>query len=126
MGGKTYADQWYFKLGVNLAIMANAVQLGLSVELKGDQWAAVWDSCDHVFTSIFLLEMILKVAALKKSYFQSNWNLVDFLLAWLGVADTWILPWISSTNEVLKLFRLLRLMRMAKLLRTKRELHVLL
>lgn len=121
---------WFF----SIAIFANSIQLGLSVELTSDSWRYVWKICEHIFTAVFVLEVIVKVTVLKSlkaPYFRNCWNIVDFVLAGLGVADTWVLPLALSSDDstqlsVLRVFRLLRLTRMVKLLRTKRELHVLL
>lgn len=128
---KTLLDSSVFKCAISFTIVANVAQLGASVEIQDDTWDTVWSITDHIFTCVFLVEMVLKVAILQAAYFESRWNLVDFALVWLGVADCWILPFMLSTSsttdlDTLKLFRLLRLGRIIKLMRMRRELHVLL
>jgi len=40
---------------------------------------------DGFFTIFFVWEFVMKLIALKLSYFKSNWNRFDFALVWIGV-----------------------------------------
>lgn len=60
---------------------------------------------DRIFMGIFLVEMFLKIFALKRSFFKSGWNIFDFII--IGISS---LPFMGYFI-VLRTFRLLRLLR---------------
>jgi hypothetical protein len=38
------------------------------------------ENINHFFLSVFALEAIIKIVALKKTYFYSSWNRFDFII----------------------------------------------
>jgi len=119
-------NDWRFQWFIFAAILLNAVQMGLQVDIKGPRVDTVWTVLSNLFTGIFAVEMFLKLWYLRGAYFTDRWNWLDFVIAWLGIADTWILPFcIDDDSGLLMPFQSLRLVRMVKLLRMRRELVAL-
>jgi len=112
------------------AVLINALQMGLQVDVKGPTWDVVWMVLDYFFTFVFAIEMVLKIAILQEHYFYDKWNCLDFFIAWTSITDTLIMPAIlqdghESMSSVMQTFQFLRLIRMVKILRMKRELMAL-
>eukprot|EP00747_Dinoflagellata_sp_TGD_P072445 gnl/TRDRNA2_/TRDRNA2_157485_c2_seq1.p1 gnl/TRDRNA2_/TRDRNA2_157485_c2~~gnl/TRDRNA2_/TRDRNA2_157485_c2_seq1.p1 ORF type:complete len:682 (-),score=122.31 gnl/TRDRNA2_/TRDRNA2_157485_c2_seq1:81-2126(-) len=119
-----------FKRLIGLAILLNAIQLGMAVELSGPNWQWLWTMCEHMFTFIFATEMVLKVFCLRLNYFKDAWNIADFIVAWIAILDLWVLSMLISSAElskitVIRLFRLMRLTRVMKVLKLNHELLVI-
>lgn len=60
---------------------------------------------DRTFMGIFIIEMFLKIFALKRAFFQSRWNIFDLIV--IGISS---LPFMGMFI-VLRTFRLLRLIK---------------
>ena len=116
-----------FKYGISLAIVVNAVQMGAAVERQEPEYMTLWLVSDHLFTSIYALEMAVRVYVLRVDYFRDAWNVMDFIIAWVAIFDTWILHFVlvgnSSIFRILKLIRFMRYVRVMKVLKVKRELQ---
>ena len=107
--------------------------MGAAAEDEDDQLNHVWAVAEHIFTAIFLFEMLAKLLADKVDYFMDGWNILDFIIVICSVIDTWILPSIvqnvsgdSVILGALRIFRLLRLCRVLKLLHAFPELMLVL
>eukprot|EP00929_Paragymnodinium_shiwhaense_P094587 TRINITY_DN5526_c2_g1_i1.p1 TRINITY_DN5526_c2_g1~~TRINITY_DN5526_c2_g1_i1.p1 ORF type:complete len:552 (+),score=96.74 TRINITY_DN5526_c2_g1_i1:153-1808(+) len=119
---------------VYVAIVANALQLGLSSMYPEEEM--LWFALDNVFTLIFFVEMLVKLRGQGLMYFKSKWNSFDFLLACLAVLDTWIFEALRMTGSlsteagvnvtVARLCRLVRILRIARFAEKHPELYVLL
>mmetsp|Transcript_56394 Transcript_56394/g.104339 ORF Transcript_56394/g.104339 Transcript_56394/m.104339 type:complete len:587 (+) Transcript_56394:167-1927(+) len=127
-----FVDGFWFQLGVNSAIILNGVQLGLEVQVRNqaDSVKTAYEVAEHVFTAVFFLEMVVKLAELRpKLYFADTWNWVDCLVVCVSVLDNWILALAGSTAltnaTVISNLRLIRLARILKVLRLKRELMMI-
>ena len=104
------------------AILTNTVTMG--IEADHPQHKKFYAVCEQVFTTIFTLEMVCKLCTERRYYFyggeQSNWNCLDFVLAWMSIADVWILSAIGDGNDGMKKFsvvRILRIFRVARMIR---------
>jgi voltage-gated sodium channel len=95
-----------FDMFIMLAILADAVVLGL---LTSPTMSFYFDNglflLDRVFMGIFMAEMFLKILALKRKFFQSGWNIFDFVIVVVSS-----LPMMSAFI-VLRTFRLFRLLK---------------
>merc|ERR1712025_183296 len=78
-----------FNMGIGLVIMFNALIIGLETDLPPCTFFTV---IEHVFNSIFLTEMLLRLADMKLQYFTQAWNVFDSTLVATGTLDLWILP----------------------------------
>jgi len=121
-----------FRCLVTFAICLNAVMLGLSLELTEPPWDTAWAVLGHIFTAFFAFEMVLKLACFGvKGYFgskkESMWNILDFICAWFGIIDGWLMPIFtgSANRSSASVFRLLRVVRLAEVVRANKHLAVL-
>ncbi len=106
---------------VAAAILLNAIVIGLTTyELPADI-ARVLDTADGVFLAIFVVELLIRLAAARfnlPKYLKDPWNAFDFVVV---VAS--LLPMVSTSSLVL---RLVRLLRVSRLLRFMPDVQVLL
>ena len=95
-----------FDLFIMSMIIANAVLLGLMTSPTMDfYFANIMYMLDRLFMAIFVLEMGLKIFALKKKFFASGWNNFDLIVVALSA-----FPFMSSFI-VLRTFRIFRLLK---------------
>ena len=93
-----------FDLFIMGVILANAVVLGLMTSPTMDfYFSNILYLLDRTFMGIFIVEMFLKIFALKKSFFKSGWNVFDLVI--VAVSS---MPVLSSLI-VFRTFRLFRL-----------------
>jgi len=113
-----------FKCFFYSVVMLNALTLGLRLDLVPDH--NVWTVSEHIFTSLFLLEFLLKLYCLKTAYFRDLWNLLDFLIVITGILDAWILgPILGQSGGMMRMFAFFRGLRLVKMLKMKQELVTL-
>lgn len=107
-------------------IVLNSIQMGFAVDFPN--MTHVWMIFEHIFTAIFSLEMIVKMAILKSRYFHFGWNRVDFVLVAVSVLELWVLPFLNlgdsdTTNlTIVRVLRICRVARMARLFKVCKEL----
>lgn len=126
--GRIFIKRPCFIVTIYVAILLNALQMGLQVDIKGGAWDVLWQVLDHIFTAIFAIEMMIKIYFLKKFYFFDRWNILDFFIALTSMLDSWLIPLVTGDtgrSEALKVLQLFRLLRMMKVLRLRRDLLAL-
>jgi voltage-gated sodium channel len=139
---ENFVDGAKFNLAVGLVILANAMVIGIETEFcrnNGCQESElIWRTIEYVFCAVWVVEMVLRLRAHGLKYFFDPWNVMDFGLVTLAIADA-VLPTVQSVlgreNEqrtdnmkmfsVLRMLRLLRLVRVIRLLRIFKELWLL-
>ena len=95
-----------FDIFIMSMIIANAVLLGLMTSPTMDfYFANIMYLLDRLFMAIFVVEMGLKIFALKKNFFKSGWNIFDLTVVALSTV-----PFMSSFI-VLRTFRIFRLLK---------------
>ncbi|KAJ8283882.1 hypothetical protein COCON_G00027320 [Conger conger] len=77
---------------------------------------------NYIFTSIFVAEMTVKVAALgfclgQNAYLKSSWNMLDGMLVMISVIDILVSMISDSGTTILGMLRVLRLLRTLRPLR---------
>ncbi|CAK8994804.1 Cation channel sperm-associated protein 1 (CatSper1) [Durusdinium trenchii] len=108
-----------FESGIGVMIAINAVLMGFEVDLAktGD---IGWIIVENFFCILWITEMLLKLRALRLEYFWSPFNLLDFALVLLAIAEAWIIPFLLPSTggpSGLGVIRIVRIMRMLRLLR---------
>lgn len=95
-----------FDFFIMFVILADAVVLGM---MTSPTISFYYDSVlyllDRIFMGIFIVEMFLKIFALKRNFFKSGWNIFDLIIVCISS-----LPFMSMFI-VLRTFRLLRLIK---------------
>lgn len=118
----------HFDTGMGLVILINSLLIGLEqhFDLEGISVPALaWT--EHVFLSIYLLELMLRFAVVGRNGFKDPWVCFDIVLVFTGVFTAWFMAPIlgQSSFMVLRLGRLFRLARVVRLLVQFRELWML-
>ncbi len=93
-----------FDMFIMSVILADAIVLGL---MTSDAMKFYFNSglflLDRLFMGIFIVEMFLKIYALKKKFFESGWNIFDLVIVAVSSVPA------ASALIVLRTFRLFRL-----------------
>ena len=78
---------------------------------------------NNACTCVFITEAFCKIVALGCEYFSDGWNVFDFFVVLVSIAD-WLIHYIvilnSSGETNPTLLRVLRIVRLARILRTLR------
>eukprot|EP00439_Symbiodinium_sp_Y106_P086663 s425_g35.t1 len=118
----SFVERPSFDLVIGVAIMVNAIVLGLEIDLSERTDPMVWIVAENIFCSIWIAETLIKWWYLRLSYFCDAWNWLDLLLVMLSIYDAWIAPLALSSEtrmdlgflRVVRVMRLLRLVRLCK------------
>lgn len=122
--------QWTFKvISTNIfenfiifIIVMNMITLAIDYEGSEDQFTNVILKLNYFFTSIFIVECLLKLIAHSPAgYFNNSWNRFDFFVVIASIFDVVITnTFIDSNVKFLKsfqIFRILRVLRVTRVLR---------
>lgn len=117
-----------FNMGIGMVIVINAVIIGLETDMPPCTFFTVME---HLFNTIFLTEMLLRLSHMKLEYFRVAWNLFDCSLVMTGTLDLWILPAVTGGQNsggiasLMRLLRVLRILRVIRIFRMFRELTLI-
>ena len=104
-----------------VVIVLNMIQMGMTYEDDSMVYESGLTYINYIFTSVFVVEMILKWIAFKFSYFSSSWNVFDCIVVFGSVLDIVMSNMNASQLTFLKvgpqLIRVLRVMRVSRLIR---------
>ena len=70
----------YFENFIMFCILLNTVIMAMHWFDEPTQLLSVIEVFNYVFMVVFTMEAIIKLIALKKSYFQDSWNIFDFTI----------------------------------------------
>lgn len=134
-------DHWILSNQANVVfggvILLNAVYVGIELELRSPSSDTDiepgWFTVESLFLFTFLVELLLRVRALRDQVMRDWWNCFDTALVVLGIIDTWIFAILRSalgkdpakevmSFQVFRLVRLLRVLRVIRIVRFFREL----
>lgn len=94
----------------------------MSYEGAPENWIAFLGLTNYIFTTIFLIECILKLIAFDWSYFETGWNRFDFFVVvaslldiGLELLDTDTLTFLSVGPQLARVMRVLRVSRVLRL-----------
>uniref|UniRef100_G1PGX8 Solute carrier family 9 member C1 n=1 Tax=Myotis lucifugus TaxID=59463 RepID=G1PGX8_MYOLU len=77
---------------------------------------------NYVFMGFYILECLVKIAAMRKEYFLHAWNLFELVIALIGIVDVIIVEAESIYNifdldEIVVFFKAIRLLRILRILK---------
>jgi len=111
-----FLDRPVVRNGILFVILLNAVILGLETsDGVMARFGTLIVAIDVACLGIFVVELALKLVALRLSFFRSGWNLFDFVI--VGIA---LVPG-AQTFSVLRALRVLRLLRVISVAPTLRR-----
>ncbi|XP_065060331.1 sodium channel protein 1 brain-like isoform X2 [Rhopilema esculentum] len=105
-----------FEFAVTAFIFLNTLCLSLEYHGMNPFFKDALVALNHVFTSVFLTEMILKIIAYGlRRYLSSRWNLFDGLVVIISMIDLLVEAATNKDNSTLSILRSFRLLRVLKL-----------
>lgn len=111
-----------FNFGIGMVIISNAIVIGLETDMGRSHFVV----CEHVFNTVFVCEMLTRIAHIGVDYFTTPSYIFDCSLVVSGTLDLWILPALSGAHNknsvgyqfsVMRLLRILRLLRVLRVIR---------
>jgi voltage-gated sodium channel len=137
---KSRIDGQGFDLLMGVVILANAFVMSIQLEYEGTITASGlglsadtndWPSAksaffvlQHLFTLIFVFEIIARVFIWGLRYYRSIVNLFDLGIVIISLLDLYVLPWAGVSLPNVTFLRLLRLVMLARVLRMVRVFSV--
>ncbi|XP_069509038.1 voltage-dependent T-type calcium channel subunit alpha-1I isoform X2 [Ambystoma mexicanum] len=118
-------DSKYFNRGIMIAILVNTISMGIEHHEQPDELTNVLEISNIVFTSMFALEMILKLSAFGFfEYLRNPYNIFDGIIVIISVWE--IIGQNDGGLSVLRTFRLLRVLKLVRFMPAlRRQLVVL-
>ncbi|XP_035708740.1 muscle calcium channel subunit alpha-1 isoform X3 [Folsomia candida] len=122
-----------FEYVIFILILINTITLAMKFHGQPQGYTHALDVLNMIFTAVFALEFVLKLAAFRfKNYFGDAWNVFDFIIVLGSFIDIvysevnyrvskqaqWLRPGKPSGKNIISInfFRLFRVMRLVKLL----------
>ncbi|XP_028287736.1 voltage-dependent T-type calcium channel subunit alpha-1H-like [Parambassis ranga] len=115
----------YFNRGIMIAILINTLSMGIEYHEQPQELTDILEISNMVFTSLFSLEMLLKLLALGLfGYIKNPYNGFDSIIVIISVWE--IVGEAEGGLSVLRTFRLLRVLKLVRFLPAlRRQLVVL-
>uniref|UniRef100_A0A665W3J5 Calcium voltage-gated channel subunit alpha1 Ib n=1 Tax=Echeneis naucrates TaxID=173247 RepID=A0A665W3J5_ECHNA len=115
----------YFNRGIMIAILINTISMGIEHHEQPEELTNILEICNIVFTSMFSLEMILKLTAFGSfNYLRNPYNVFDGIIVIISVCE--IVGQSDGGLSVLRTFRLLRVLKLVRFMPAlRRQLVVL-
>jgi len=121
-----------FEYVIFALILINTITLAMKYDRQSETYTLALDYLNMIFTAVFALEFVLKLAAFRfKNYFGDAWNVFDFIIV-LGSFIDIVYSEVNSAGHMegghrksserrqnlfsVNFFRLFRVMRLVKLL----------
>jgi len=115
-----------FNLLMAAVIAVNTIYLGIETDFDDEYRSGmqIWYYLELGFTSVFLIELLLKLYAERWLFFNDRWNSFDFVLVVITCLDAFVLEQIAkesgSSIDFVSVIRVLRLLRVARIIRLLR------
>ncbi|XP_014649086.1 PREDICTED: voltage-dependent T-type calcium channel subunit alpha-1H [Ceratotherium simum simum] len=118
-------DSKYFSRGIMAAILTNTLSMGVEYHEQPDELTNALEISNIVFTSMFALEMLLKLLACGPlGYIRNPYNIFDGIIVVISVWE--IIGQADGGLSVLRTFRLLRVLKLVRFMPAlRRQLVVL-
>ncbi|VDI64609.1 Hypothetical predicted protein [Mytilus galloprovincialis] len=107
-----------FDLFVTICIVLNTLFMMLEHHGQPQELTTTLEVSNYIFTSVFILEAVLKIMSWSKFYFKSGWNLFDFVIVIASIIDISLSD--IPSFSVFRSFRLLRVLKLAQSWKTMR------
>eukprot|EP00062_Callorhinchus_milii_P024831 gi/632985161/ref/XP_007909522.1/ PREDICTED: voltage-dependent T-type calcium channel subunit alpha-1H-like [Callorhinchus milii] len=122
---KRIVESKYFNRGIMIAILINTLSMGIEHHHQPEELTNALEISNIVFTSMFAMEMILKLLAFGLfDYIKNPYNIFDGIIVIISVWE--IIGQNDGGLSVLRTFRLLRVLKLVRFLPAlRRQLVVL-
>jgi len=108
-----YMEHWTVKGFIMLAILANAVMIGVEADYGDSSFA--WKGLEMCFLCIFTTELVMNMIGFGWLHFKDIWNCVDAFVVVFSILDLMMTLALSSDSTGLSVLRLVRLVRVFRL-----------
>ncbi|GFR71119.1 sodium channel protein [Elysia marginata] len=118
-----------FELAIVLLIFCNMIVMAIDHYNQTDAVAEALEMMNIIFTTVFLLEAIVKIIGLRYHYFRFLWNIFDFIIlimSILGIILNDILSNLFVTPTLLRVIRVFRIGRVLRLIKAAKGIRKLL
>jgi len=109
-----------------------AVVLGRTADGEWEGAEDWFDTLEHVFTSVFLLEFLFRLRLNRLQYFTSIANVFDAFLIFTSVLEVWILtPFANGAGinvtgiRIIRMCRIIRVLRIIRIMKFCKSLHIM-
>jgi hypothetical protein len=119
-------EETFFELGSAAVVMANVITIALSYYNQPEDFTLALANLNIAFTSLFIAEASVKIAAYDVRYFADGWNRFDFFIVCLGIMDMSDSSFLPINVGIIRVFRVFRIARILALVRKARDIRVLL
>uniref|UniRef100_S4RV19 Ion transport domain-containing protein n=1 Tax=Petromyzon marinus TaxID=7757 RepID=S4RV19_PETMA len=114
----------YFNRGIMVAILINTVSMAIEYHEQPEELTNILEISNIVFTSMFALEMLLKIFACGLfGYIRNQYNIFDGVIVIISVWE--IVGQSGGGLSVLRTFRLLRVLKLVRFMPALRRQLVL-
>jgi len=121
------ANSPWLEMGVSVLIILNTITLAMEFHGMPSVYRTVLEVFNYVFTAVFALEMVVKMAGLGcAKYSQSAFNVFDAVVVIVSLAEIVLAFAAADLASGLSALRTFRLMRIFKLAKTWKDLQRLL
>lgn len=108
----------YFEYSVLTTIAFNTITLATTYFGISDTHRATLEILNTIFSSLFTVEMIMKLIAYRAGYFRSKWNCFDFIVT-IGTDIGVVVFWTTGNDDatviiLIRIFRVLRVVRLVE------------
>jgi len=112
---QTFVERPVFKQTITALIFFNAIILGaLTFTETGSAWHDRLAAIDQIVLMIFVVEILLKMAAWRGEFFRNGWNIFDFIVVGVSLVPASSSLAIMRALRVLRIFRLLHVVPMMR------------
>jgi len=108
-----------FEMCLGVLMFMNGITIGIQASESGDQQTV--EIMEHAFTTIFVLEILLRIVADGWTWLFELKNALDVgLILVTGVLPLWILQPLGDESPAVRAFQVLRVLRLVRLVRIVR------
>ena len=110
----------YFDMTIMILIMLNTLVLAFNWYMQPDYFDKPLEYINYFFMIAFTLEAILKIFAMRLSYFEESWNIFDFTVVILTIVILILVNFfdigasLGMTSTILRTLRIGRVFRLVK------------
>lgn len=102
-----FVETPWFQRFIICVIVLNGVILGVQTSPNLSDAQTSWlNSLDSICLAIFVIELVLRLAAYRLRFFTSGWNIFDFAIVAVSLVPA------SGNLSILRAFRILRVLRL--------------
>lgn len=104
---KNLVESSRFQNFIIFVIIFNGIILGLQTSRGfSDSFMALMSIADSICLAIFIIELVMKLAVYRLSFFKEGWNIFDFVIIVIALIPS------SGGLSILRAFRILRVLRL--------------